>query len=219
MTIPLTVDPDHAQIDQLRPRLAGQSCVVVGSAPLKTRRAVTEPGEYVICVNGSISSIAGTADLWLLNSKPNRSYLHLTMLQQGRGRSAVHVAFLRGPLEATERKTLGRLDKMKCRYTSWSVIDKPIKRWLEETICDRRLEGDQVACSAGVFAVALALWSGAARVRMVGFAWRAGYQYLASAPTTRRGHVESDRRALRALTARYPGRLEGALMKDLAVAS
>lgn len=220
-TLPLTVTPDQGQIEPLRPLMMHRRCVVVGAAPLKTRRAVIQPGEYVIAINGSISSLDRCADLWLLNSKPNRTALHATMLRQGLGRACRHVALLRGPLEATEQETLRRLRKMGCQYETWSVIDKPIKRWLEERLCDRCEDGiAQPACSAGLFAVALALWSGAEHVRLTGFSWKAGYHYLRYVPTTIRGHVQSDGRGLRALLQRYPGRLSGAIVpRDLAVAS
>ena len=59
----------------------------------------------------------------------------------------------------------------------------------------------------------------AEHVRLTGFSWKAGYHYLPYAPTTIRGHVESDRRGLRALLRRYPGQLSGAILKPQGVAA
>jgi len=128
-----------------------------------------------------------------------------------------HVAFLRSPIRPTEDESLQRIRKMHAQYQSYSVIDKPIKRWLEELICDRQ-DGVGTACSAGIFSAALALWSGARRVRLVGMSWKAGYHYLPNVQTIR-GHVTADERALHALMARYPGQLVGALVPKVAVAS
>lgn len=216
--IPLTVDPDHDQLAQVASMMNGERCVVVGSAPLRTRMAPVDHGEFVICVNGAISSVVGVPDLWVLNSKPSKAHLHLTMLQQGKGREVRHIAFLRGTIRPTEQDSLRHLRKLGCAWTSWSVIDKPIKRWLEESTCARQ-PGLGTACSAGIFSAALALWSGAANVRLVGLSWIPGYHYLPHTQTIR-GHVVADQRAVQTLLDRHPGRLGGALIpKTMAVAS
>jgi hypothetical protein len=210
--LPLSIAPDVSQIDRFGDLLRGQACAIVGAAPLRTPRAELEAGERVICVNGSISSVGSAPDLWLLNSSENRSALHLRMLQQAAGREARHVAFLRGSKVPTEPASIRHLHRVRCAIGGWSVIDKPIKRWLEESICDRPPRGVKPACSSGLFAAALALWCGAARVRLIGFSWKAGYHYVTVPRSVRRGHVDADRRALAALEARYPGRLAGALI-------
>lgn len=223
--IPLTTEPDPAQLARLTGAIAGRRCVVVGSAPLSTKTAAVEADEYIICVNGAISSVAGTADLWIVNSKAQDNptwhreirALHRTMLEQGAGRSVRHVAMLRGPKRATEDATLAQLDQMQCRYETWSVIDKPIKRAFEEDVCGRKGESDP--CSAGVFATALALWAGAVGVRMVGFSFTPGYHYLKNSGrliARVRGHVEADTRALRRLATRYGTRLSGRLVRAAA---
>jgi hypothetical protein len=56
------------------------------------------------------------------------------------------------------------------------VLDKTTKRWIEGELCDRR--DDKKPCSSGVLAVAMALYAGAAAVRLVGFSFSPGYHYL-----------------------------------------
>jgi len=219
--VPLTTTPDKAQLQAFGAIVANRRCVVVGSAPLPTKHARTDPSEVVICVNGAISSVSGVPDVWVLNSKPSAASLHLTMCRQGANRAVKHVAFLRSPIRPTEDESLARLRKSGASLESWSVIDKPVKRWLEYEICDRQdhSPGVNTACSAGIFTAALALWSGASRVRLVGFSWSAGYHYLPKLQTIR-GHVDADQRALRVLADRYPGLLIGAIVKtETAVAS
>jgi hypothetical protein len=215
--LPLTTTPDQTQLEAFGAIVRNRRCVVVGSAPLPTKHARTDPGEVVICVNGAISSVAGVPDIWVLNSKPSAASLHLTMCRQGANRAVKHIAFLRSPIRPTEDESLTRLRKMGASCESWSVIDKPVKRWIEQTICDRRdhSPGVNTACSAGIFTVALALWSGASRVRLAGFSWSAGYHYLPKLQVIR-GHVDADQRALRVLLDRYPGLLLGAIVPQAA---
>lgn len=214
--------PNKAQIERFLPVFAGQACVVVGSATLTTPYAQILPGEFVVAVNGSISSVPPEVvpDLWLLNSKADKRgwttqlrVLHGQMLAQGRDRAVNHVALLRGPKYETEWITLEQLRAMRCTYQSWSLIDKPIKFWLEQEVCDRKHE--KAPCSAGMFAVALALWCGAASVRLVGFSWHVGYHYLPNVdlPAQWRGHVDADKKALAALQRDFPGQVSGALVE------
>lgn len=218
--IPIAQTADGAQLERLVPLLEGRAVVVVGSAPLATRAAVLEPGELVVAVNGGISSLPGAADVWVLNSKlqdrpgdPLLKPLHRTMLAQGKGRTAGHLLLLRGPKVASERFTLATLDRLETVYHSWSVFDKSTKRWLEGQECNR--VRDNRPCSAGILAATIALVCGATAVRLVGFSFVPGYHYL---PHTKPGawwrdHVEADKRALKALASRYPGRLAGALLE------
>jgi hypothetical protein len=116
----------------------------------------------------------------------------------------------------SEAWTLARLDKLGCRYGSWSVLDKLTKRWMEGEICGRT--DDKAPCSSGILTAAIALWCGAASVRLVGFSFTAGYHYLPgqSAPPWWRNHVDADRRAIQALRQRYGVRLTGDLVQAVA---
>lgn len=220
--IPLAQSADFAQIERVREFVSGRRCVVVGSAPLSTQYAVIEPYETTIAVNGGISSLPGIADLWVVGSKaqdmPGAAMrpLHRTMLDQGKHGRVGHLLLLRGPKVASERGTLETLTRLHCSYSTWSVLDKPTKRWLEGELCARI--DDKKPCSSGLLAVAAALWCGAAAVRLVGFSLTPGYHYL---PKERpqswwRDHVEADKRALVALTARYGSRLSGDLVQAVA---
>lgn len=218
--IPIARKPDISQVERVRPLVDGQACVVVGSAPLKTPTTDVQPREIVIAVNGGISSLPGAADIWVLNSKqqdrpgdPFLKPLHRVMLQQGKGRTAGHLLLLRGPKVMSEAGTLATLQALGVTHHSWSVLDKVTKRYFEGDVCHR--VRDNRPCSAGILAVAVALWCGAAHVRLVGFSWTPGYAYL---PKSRPGswwrdHVEADQRALKSLTTRYPGRLSGSLVQ------
>jgi hypothetical protein len=180
--------------------------------------------DVVIAVNGGISSVPRAVDLWVVSSRPQDrpgyaaiKPLHRAMLDQAKGRTVGHVLMLRGPKakDASERDTLAALDIRKCRYNTWSVLDKPTKLWLETKLCARIHDKP---CSSGILATAIALYCGAASVRMVGFSFTPGYAYL---PKQRgaswwRNHVDSDRRALRALQARYGSTLSGDILEKVA---
>ena len=218
--IPIAKTADPKQVEFLRAKLEGQPCVVVGSAPLPTPTAEIAAGEFVIAVNGAISSLPGPADIWVLNSKqqdrpgdPLLKPLHKTMLHQGAGRFADHLLFLRGPKVASELYTRDHLERIGARWTSWSVLDKTTKRWLEGQECGRKREADP--CSAGVLAATVALVNGAASVRLVGFSFVPGYHYLPKARTGSwwRDHIGADKRAIKVLAERYPGKLSGALLE------
>ena len=112
--IPLSKVADPSQVEVLRPRLEGRSCVVVGSAPLSSRYADVQPYETVIAVNGGIGSVPAVTDLWVIGSKPyddqgaHPRELHRRMLDQCKGKSVTHALFLRQPKIATEALTLGQ---------------------------------------------------------------------------------------------------------------
>lgn len=220
--IPLATVADVGQIDELRPHVQGRSCVLVGSAPL-TAPIDVEADDVVIPVNGAISS-APRADVWVLGSKEQDKLanhvfmrpLHRKMLEQGRGRRASHVVLLRGPKVESERYTIETLRRLSCEVGTWSVLDKPTKRWLEGEVCGRR--SDKEPCSSGILAVACALWCGAASVRMVGFSLKPGYHYVKNErpPSWWRNHVAADARALTALRSKYGETLSGEILKAVA---
>lgn len=221
--IPLATAADLRQIDRVRDLIDGRPCVVVGSAPLATAVAEVAEGEIVIAVNGGISSVARAVDLWVVASRPQDKPgsgkikpLHKTMLHQAKGRTAGHVLLLRGPKDASERDTLAMLDLLGCLYGTWSVLDKPTKQWLENEYCDRPKEKEP--CSSGILATAIALWCGAAAVRMVGFSLTPGYHYLKKERPQSwwRNHVRADQRALRALQARFGHVLSGDILARVA---
>lgn len=228
MTIPLATAPVREHIETLRARLMDRACVIVGSAPLRTKTAEILPGELRIAVNGSLSSLPEKqADLWVLNSKaqdrpgsPTLHEMHRLMLVQATGGVTDHLLLLRGPKVASEQETLEALRQREARWQTWSVLDKPTKRWFEGEVCAR--VDEKAPCSAGILATAIALWCGAASVRLIGFSLKPGYHYLPKVQPQRwwRNHVEADQRAMRALVTRYPGRVSGAMVPtDLAVAS
>lgn len=225
MTVPLAKVADPTQVERVRELIEGRACVVVGSAPLKSASADVGDAEIAIAVNGGISSLPRAADLWVVASRPHDrpghsqiKPLHKTMLHQAKGRTAGHVLFLRGPKDASEHETLAALEKLGCRHSAWSVLDKPTKRWLEGELCARVSDAKSSICSSGILTTAIALWCGATSVRLVGFSFTPGYHYL---PKERgaawwRNHVDADRRALRALHARYGSMLSGAIMEAVA---
>jgi hypothetical protein len=220
--LPMSKHADPSQVERVRELIEGRACVIVGSAPLKTKAAEIAETELVIAVNGGISSVARAVDLWVvpsrLQDRPGNMIkpLHKVMLQQAKGRTVGHVLMLRGPKIPSEGDTIAALKHVGCRYHSWSVLDKPTKRWLEGEICGR--ESDKKWCSSGILATAIALWCGAASVRLVGFSFKPGYHYLPRQPGESwwRDHVKEDRIALRALQARYGARLSGAILQDVA---
>jgi hypothetical protein len=217
--IPLAKTADPTQVERVRELLADRACVVVGSAPLTSKHADVQPGELAIPVNGGISSLAGAADLWVVNSKAQDAPgmlirpLHKLMLEQASGRTVGHLLMLRGPKVMSEQGTLATLKALRCRHNTWSVLDKPTKRWLEGELCAR--VDDKKPCSSGILAVAIALYCGAASVRLVGFSFTEyGYHYPTKEKPASwwRDHVTADRRALAALQQRY-GRLSGEIVQ------
>jgi hypothetical protein len=214
---------DVSQVERLRPIVEHRACVVVGSAPIAAATADTRPDECVIAVNGAVSSLSVSPEVWVLNSKqqdrpgdPALKPLHRTMMTQGAGRHVGHLLLLRGPKVASEVGTLAALQALDVVFQSWSVLDKVTKRWFEGEVCHRVSE--MRPCSSGVLAVAMALWCGAVHVRMVGFSFHPGYHYLPKVAPQYwwRDHVEADRRALKALTARYGHRLSGEILQKVA---
>lgn len=213
--IPLATAPDISQVERVRPILDGRACVVIGSAPLSTPTAIVQPDEVRIAVNGGIASLPDRrSDVWVLNSKaqdrpgsPQLHEMHRLMLEQARDSATDHLLLLRGPKVASESETLHALTIRDAQWQTWSILDKPTKRWLEGELCGR--VDDKAPCSSGVLAIAIALYCGAASVRLVGFSFTPGYHYLPKARPQSwwRNHVAADKCALRLLRQRYPGRL------------
>lgn len=199
--------------------LAGRRCLVVGSALLKRPLSV-DNGEVVVAVNGGISSIPGVVDVWLLNSRrqpyeswgPERVALNERMVRQGAGRTVRTVAWVTVDDEP-EDVMVARVRAQGTVYAQGCVIARTARERIETVSGARTPAMRKHALSAGMFAVALCFWSGAAAVRMVGFSWRAGYAYLPGVelPAATRGHIEGDRLALEQLLARYGDRLEQTL--------
>jgi hypothetical protein len=223
MSLPIATVYDPAQVERVRDLIADRACVIVGSAPLSTPSADVADGEVVIAVNGGISSVKGAVDLWVVASRPQDKPgnstikpLHRTMLHQAKGRTAGHVLMLRGPKakDASEQHTLAMLQTLGCRVGTWSVLDKSAKLFIEKTLCERR---DKEPCSSGILATALALYCGASSVRLVGFSFVPGYHYVKKERPAAwwRNHIPADKRALRALTARYGSVLSGSILEQV----
>lgn len=219
--LPLATVPDLSQVERVRPLLYGRNCVVLGSAPLSTPKAEVEADDVLVAVNGGIGVAPRTVDLFVVGSKPwdkpmqvDARPLHKQMLQQAAGHTVRHALLLRGPKEATEQHTLSLLKTLRCSVEAWSVLDKPTKLFMEQTLCARR---ESEPCSSGILAVAVALYCGAA-VRMVGFSLSPGYHYIRHKhpPSWWRNHVEADRRALVALRHQYGSLLSGELVQAVA---
>jgi len=222
-TLPIAKQPDVSQIERLRSIVADRHCVVIGSAPLRTKYVDVDPSEVTIPVNGGISSLQGPVDVWVVNSKAQDALgamirpLHKLMIEQGRGRAVGHLMLLRGPKVASEQLTLAALKSMKCVYSTWSVLDKATKRYLEGARCDRL--DDKKPCSSGVLTAAMALYAGAASVRLAGFSLKPGYHYTKEQPQRWwRDHVEADKRAIQALSCRFGGKLSGDLVAEAVAA-
>lgn len=221
--IPLATAPDLSQVERVRPLLEGRACVVIGSAPIQTRRAEVAEDELIVAVNGGIGSAPGVIDLFIVGSKAwdkpmqrDARPLHKQMIEQAAGRTVRHALLLRGPSEATEGHTLAVLRTLRCTVDSWSVLDKPTKLQMERDWCGRVSEKEP--CSSGILAVAIALFCGAS-VRMVGFSFKPGYHYLRdrkNPPTWWRNHVDADRRAIGRLRAFYGAKLSGDLVEAVA---
>ena len=220
--LPMATSPDLSQVERVRPLLYGRNCVVLGSAPLSTPYADVSNDEVIVAVNGGIGSLRRRpVDLFVVGSKQwdkpmqvDARPLHKQMLQQASHSTVRHALLLRGPKEATEHHTLSLLHTLRCSVESWSVLDKPTKLFIEQTLCARR---EAEPCSSGILAVAIALYCGAA-VRMVGFSLSPGYHYISRKhpPTWWRNHVEADRRALVALRSAYGSLLSGELVEAVA---
>lgn len=214
-------------VEGIRARLAGRRCLVVGSAPLDAPIAA-RPGEVVVAVNGGIASVPGVVDLWVLNSRrqpyeswgPDRIALNEHMVRQGAGRRVDIVAWVSTDDDGPEAVMAERLRAQGTAYARGCGISRAARERIESVSGARTPALRKHALSAGMFAVALCFWSGAAEVRMVGFSWRAGYAYLPGVelPAETRGHIEGDRRALEQLLARYGDRLEQTLTPGAEVA-
>lgn len=211
----MRLDATHDAIRKLAAIVAGKPVVVVGAAPLKMKVQPAE-GEIVIAVNGGISSTSGHVDVWQVNSRsaqfeqwgPGRRRLATLMLQQGKKRQVGLLFFIAREADAppTTRAILGR------QGTKWQgeavVLQHTERRPLEAATGARDEKMKKDAMSAGLTAVAFALYAGAAHVRMVGFSWLPGYEYLPGERIDARGHVRADQLGLKNLLDRYAGRIE-----------
>lgn len=205
-------------LTRIQALLDGRPCLVLGSAPLTAEPRLGR-GERLVVVNGAVSSTRRRPDVWVVNSRtdpypswgPERIALNDTMLAQAAGRALDTVAFLIRE-DGADAVTRHRLDAQGTRYAHTVAISKSEREWIERYVGARTAATERAkeALSAGLFAVALALWAGAGPVRMEGFSWRAGYHYLPdrALPDDMRAHRGGDRIALRALTARYRTRLQ-----------
>lgn len=211
------------ELDEILARaVKRRPCVVVGSAPLRTLPVVVDPGEAVIVVNGAISSVAGEPDLWVVNGRrsagPNwgsdRVQLNQLMVQQAMNRHVRCVIYLE-KTDGADAAMRRRLAEQGTTFQHEFCMSRAWRQQLEERLfperqrylapLSRNKHVQPIGMSAGLFAVGLALWGGAPRVRMVGFSWAAGYAYVKDGGPTVRGHQRADEEALARLQARFSG--------------
>lgn len=205
----------HPAIDALAATLAGRSVSVLGAARLTTDADLLGDDDYVVAVNGGISSVVGAPDVWVVNSRsaqfqqwgPSRVRLATLMLRQGSRRQVPEVVFLAREQEAPA-VTLQILRQQGTAVGHWTTILQADRRYLEHDAGARLDPQAKDALSAGVTAAALCLLAGAAEVRLLGFSWAPGYAYLPGERIDARGHVRADQTALVLLHRRYGTRLQ-----------
>jgi hypothetical protein len=198
--------------------VVGRRCVVVGSAPLSGPIALSDD-EFVVGVNGGISSVP-RVDAWVVNSRnndaaswsPAQRRLSKLMLAQAAGRTIPFVVFL-SKHEGGPAWTLAFLQAQRTLVVRWTEFaDANARREMELQVGARTPAMSKHALSAGMTAAAWCFAEGADTVRLEGFSWVSGYQYLPGEVIPNRaeggrGHAAGDKEAIRLLTRRYPGRL------------
>jgi hypothetical protein len=174
--------------------------------------------EPIVAVNGGIGSVAGAVvDVWVLNARSaldatiagEKKALHCLMLAQGAGRHARGLVLLTKDDQAAAH-TLKALTQQGTTWGAVVEVNQGSRREIEAGAGARTPDLTKHALSAGMFAAAACFWAGAATVRLEGFSWRGGYQYLPGTAISR-GHEYGDKRALALLGDRYGARLEHAL--------
>jgi uncharacterized Rossmann fold enzyme len=214
--------PNLEALEIVRPRLEGRRVCVMGSAPLLETAGDLAPDERLITVNGSLSSAPDVVpDVHVINARcrphitwnRQRVALNAAMVEQSRGRHVGVLALL--PIE--DGAELATATLLGAQGTTWDrivAIVRSTKDALAYTTGALDKEADRhLSLSAGLTAVCLALWAGAARIRTEGFSFDAGYAYLPedAVPVNARGHLRGDKTAIAKLTVRYPGRIVGDL--------
>ncbi len=190
--------------------LRANRVTVVGSAPLSPVAAqhLQSTSNKIVCVNGSISSIERTPDLWLLNSRqyddfiylnpavwpPWRQALHDRMMEQGTGRNVRHILFLLK--NDHPNQTIDRLKALDVKWRAYSTVHGGIRTDLTRKAGVQKFS-TAFNISAGLFGAALALALGASHVTLIGFSFSNDYAYLTETPThAARLHIEQDQEAL-----------------------
>lgn len=190
----------------LRTLVGGRACVVVGAAPLLSPLVVAT-SEYVVAVNGGISS-APRVDAWVLNSRTSlppswgmaRRTLGQLMLRQGADRQVPLLILLTKDDDASV-VTPRVLRAQGTEAGSVLEVGAIERTDIEVAAGARTGDMSKHALSAGLFAVALLFWAGAATVRLEGISWVGGYAYT-DTPVIR-GHLVGDQLALVRLLARH----------------
>jgi len=196
--------------------VGGRRCVVLGSAPF-AGDLVIEPTDVVVAVSGGISSYASRCDVWVLNARTRadatiagaKGPLHRLMREQGRDR-VVGLLVLLSKADGAAAETVAALDAMGVQWQDRLEVNQTTRHAIETAAGARTPDLAKHALSAGLFAVAACLSAGAAHVRLAGFSWQGGYQYLPGTQISR-GHEHGDKRALASLVARDGARLTHAL--------
>lgn len=208
-------------LEDLIPILGSRSVVVVGSAPL-LRPLRLHADDVVMTVNGSLSSVEGVPAVHLINARVgphvtwnrDRRALNAAMVAQLAHRAIGVLALLPVQEVGAEDAFLARLAAQGTTWSSAVTIVKSSKVALAHSVGALHRESDRhLSLSAGLLAVVLALWAGAARVRTEGFSFDAGYAYLPpdAVPANARGHLRGDKTAIGKLLELYPGRIVGDL--------
>lgn len=174
--------------------LAGQSCIVFGSAPEPDFGSRGFSGEKIICCNGSARALQDAFGL-----VPNFSLIHSHVFVREIDSDREVREALAGTRDAGKKIVLTsrkyRMDSDPTRKTfDWSYRFHIIERLLDAPM-------PFLDFSTGAFAVLAALYAGASEVRLVGFSLNSkGHSYNGNARY--RNHVSSDAALYALLSAR-----------------
>jgi hypothetical protein len=181
---------------ELRGRLAGNRCLVVGSAP-NTSWPATAP-ERIICANGSgwIAARHGAAiaDLTIVAGAATRKRkpVHFATQAVWRGLHTRHLMFIAAFQTAETGQEV--IDASGLTYDRLTVVSAQDRSAITQQVCGFDLATGETAdrISTGIFACAAAIWAGAAEVTLCGFSLTSGgHAYMAE--DTPRFHQNGDR--------------------------
>lgn len=206
-------------IQTLRKILNDKHVVVIGSAPLTAEgHEAINKAEVIICVNGSISSIAKTPDIWVLNSRDYndslytdpkrwddaRKQLHEAMMLQTVGKTTRHLVLVKK--SRTTEQTLRRLHEVRTKWRGTTEIEPNHKISIAMKAGVKKFS-IAFNISAGLLAACLALTNKAKSVTLCGFSFKQEYAYLTDTPPDTRKHIEQDQEAIQDILDKHLDRL------------